>query len=175
MSTKKFYLTGTGKEVKPGDLIREQYSKDGITWTVACTVRESIIPLLLSTGIIEEREDKTTIPTIMGAISRIANRNGWTFRQTGKLLDTVYSLMPMAFVNILLREIAVMLDEKYPDHINKSEKIYCISTIDGRIHELCKAHIKNYRNFAAFRSIEDAKIACNIMKGHLKAMFNSGK
>ena len=81
----------------------------------------------------------------------------------------------MAAVNIVLREIACILDEKYPDHINKSDKIYIISTFDGRIHEVSKAYIKNYRNFAAFRTIEDAKIACNIVRDQLKDMFKSGK
>ena len=42
---------------------------------------------------------------------------------------------------------------------------------DGRITKANKAHIKNYRNFAAFRSVEDARIACRFLKGSLKEMF----
>ena len=45
--------------------------------------------------------------------------------------------------------------------------------LDGRITKANKAYIKNYRNFAAFRTIEDAKIACRIVKPILKEMFKS--
>lgn len=47
--------------------------------------------------------------------------------------------------------------------------------LDGRITKANKAHIKNYRNFAAFRSVSDAKIACSIVRDVLKEMFKSGK
>jgi hypothetical protein len=43
--------------------------------------------------------------------------------------------------------------------------------LDGRIYKVNKAHIKNYRNFAAFRSIEDAKTACKILREILKSMY----
>ena len=74
-----------------------------------------------------------------------------------------------------MREIAIELDLKYKDHIQDSPKIYVVSLLDGRITEANKAHIKNYKNFAAFRSIEDAKIACRITRDILKEMFKSGK
>ena len=45
--------------------------------------------------------------------------------------------------------------------------------LDGRITKANKAYIKNYRNFAAFRTIEDAKIACRIVKPILTEMFKS--
>ena len=67
------------------------------------------------------------------------------------------------------------MDKKYEDHIENSPEIYVISLLDGRITKANKAHIKNYRNFAAFRTIGDAKIACNIVKELLKELFKSGK
>ena len=83
------------------------------------------------------------------------------------------SILPAAALSIILREIATELDKKYKDHIEKSPEIYVISTLDGRITKANKAHIRNYRNFAAFRTIEDAKIACKIVKPILKEMFKS--
>ena len=44
---------------------------------------------------------------------------------------------------------------------------------DGRITKANKAHIKNYRNFAGFRTIEDAKIGCTITRDILKEMFKN--
>lgn len=53
-----------------------------------------------------------------------------------------------------------MLDEKYPDHINKSKEVWVISTLDGEIKQIKELHkIKNFRNFAAFRSLDDALTA----------------
>lgn len=104
-------------------------------------------------------------------INRIAEKKGWKFDKANGWLGSIAEISPVAAFNIVVREIAIYLDHKYEDHIENSEKIFAISTLDGRIHEVCKAHIKNYRNFAAFRTIEDAKFACNLMRDQLKGMF----
>lgn len=106
-------------------------------------------------------------------IQRIADKKGWKFEKTAGWLESIAEVSPIAAFNIVAREIAVFLDQKYEDHIENSEKIYIISTFDGVIHEACKKHIKNYRNFAAFRTIEDAKYCCNVMRDQLKGMFKS--
>ena len=90
-------------------------------------------------------------------------------------LNSVDTILPAAAFSMILREIAIELDKKYKDHIEKSPEIYVISMLDGRITKANKAHIKNYRNFAAFRSVSDAKIACTITRDILKEMFKSGK
>lgn len=108
-------------------------------------------------------------------IQKIADKKGWRFEKTDGWLGSIEEINPSAAFSIILKEIAVELDKKYDDHIEKSEKIFIISSTDGRIHEIPKAHVKNYRNFAAFRTIEDAKIACNILRDHLKKMYARGK
>lgn len=118
---------------------------------------------------------KVTVPPIEFFIGRLAARRGWRPVKMDYYLGNLNDISPIATFNIILREVAVWLDEKYVDHIEKSEKIYGISPLDGRIHEICKAHIKNYRNFSAFRTIEDAKIACKILKPVIKAMFSNAK
>lgn len=109
--------------------------------------------------------------TLSYFIDEIARKKGWRGERAAGWLNGIAELSPIAAFNIIVREIAVWLDHKYEDHIENSEKIYAISPLDGRIHEVCKAHIKNYRNFAAFRTIEDAKFACNLLRGQLKGMF----
>lgn len=175
MKNEKLFLASTGREVKPGDQIRGHFCKDGITSVTVITISDATIPLLKQSGILVTTPTASAVPTVSNAIERIANRLGWKPQKVEGYLNNVATMMPMAAFNMVAREIAIMLDEKYPDHINKSEKIYCISPLDGRIHEVCKGHIKNYRNFAAFRSIEDAKIACSILREPLKEMFKSGK
>ena len=175
MKTEKLYLASTGKEVNYGDQIIGNFCKDGSTSMIVITISDAVVPMLKASGILVTTPPKDTDVTMYKAMERIANRLGWKIQKVKRYLNSVAEIMPMAALNMIVKEIAVMLDEKYPDHINKSEKIYCISSLDGRIHEVCKAHIKNYRNFAAFRTIEDAKLACSILREPLKDMFKSGK
>lgn len=178
MKTEKLYLASTGREVTVGDQIRGHFCKDGITSVFVITLSDAIIPILKAEGILVTTPPKTKMlstPLMPSIIQRIANRTGWKPQKVEGCLNAVSTMMPTAAFNIILREVAVMLDQKYPDHINKSERIFCISPLDGRIHEVCKAHIKNYKNFAAFRSIEDAKLACSLLREPLKKLFTSGE
>lgn len=175
MEKEKLYLAGTGKEVAIGDKIRGHFAKGDVASVTVITISDTTIPMLKDAGILVTTPLVNPVPTVSQAIERIAERLGWKPQKVEGYLNTLATIMPMAAFNMVAREIAIMLDAKYPDHINKSEKIYCISPLDGRIHEICKKHIKNYRNFAAFRSIDDAKIACGILREPLKEMFKSGK
>ena len=188
----KFVLKN-GKEVKMGDkLIRH-----GVTDTLfgkmfsaqEIIVNEETLPKLIKTGILtpmKECSHKAGCPCSQYAggeipmnmnfyIEKIAARLGWKPEKVYNYLNGVDSILPAAAFSMVLREIAIELDKKYEDHIENSPEIYVISMLDGRITKANKAHIKNYRNFAAFRTIEDAKIACNIVRDVLKEMFKSGK
>lgn len=105
----------------------------------------------------------------------IAKKLNCNYLEVARWLDKLTDVYPAAALSIMLREIALVLDSKYKDHIQDSEKVYVVSLLDGRIHEANKKHIKNYRNFAAFRTMEDAKLACRILRTPLKAAFKSGK
>lgn len=104
-------------------------------------------------------------------IERLAQKKGWNPKKTAGWLNSIQEISPSAAFSIVLREVALWLDLKYEGHIEKSDEIYIISTLDGRIHKANKKSIKNYRNFAAFRTLKDAKFACNILREPLKAMF----
>ena len=179
----KFYLKN-GEEVKIGDTIigtskktNPYFNKTSIKYI---KVTNNILPKLLDDGIIisksEKVENKCEVSMKLEYyIQKIADKFGWKIDKTYNYLNNVYIINPAAAFSIVLREIAIELDKKYKDHIEKSPEIYVISMFDGRITKANKAHIKNYKNFAAFRSINDAKIACNIMKDILKELFKSGK
>lgn len=117
---------------------------------------------------------KDKIPTnINFYIDKIAAKLGWTSESvyTYIFLNNVDSVSPAAVLSMILREIAIELDKKYEGHIEDSSEIYVISMLNGKITKANKAHIKNYRNFAAFRTVSDAKIACSIVRDMLKEMF----
>lgn len=109
-------------------------------------------------------------------IDKIAERRGCSPKRANSWLGNLESIYPAAALSIMLREIALELDRKYPDHISKSKELYIISVLDGRIHKVNdKSHIRSYKNFAAFRTIEDAKYACSLLSDHLRMMFKSNE
>lgn len=108
-------------------------------------------------------------------IKSIAKKKGWSFEKMDSFLEALYGINRGAAFSIILREIAIELDKKYTDHIEHSEKIYGVGLTNGHIFEIDKKHIKNYRHFAAFRTPEDAKTACKILRGLLRDLFKSGK
>lgn len=186
----KFYLKN-GKEVQIGDtltkVIKTKHPLFGeSTMVESVVVTKATIPQLLKTGIIsksigkvvkgaEEYEMEGKKLSLNYYIEKLAERLGWKVDKVYNYLNTIDSVYPVAAFSMILREVAIELDKKYKDHIENSPEIYVISVFDGRITKANKAHIKNYRNFAAFRSVEDAKIACSIMKDILKELFKSGK
>lgn len=105
-------------------------------------------------------------------IDRIAVRKHWDYKKVYSYIQNLFKFSNMAALNILLREIAVYLDSKYSDSINKSEEIYIISSISGKISKVNKKYIKNYRNFAAFRTHDDAMFAYNVLKDMIRYMFH---
>lgn len=184
------FILKNGEEVKMGDKLIKQsvrntpLGKGLIIQEVI--VNEKTLPELLKAGVLTPvgcTHDtdctcryctKNEIPTNMDFyIEKIATRLGWKPEKVYNYLNNVDSILPAAALSIVLREIAVELDKKYEDHIENSPEIYVISLLDGRIAKANKAHIKNYKNFAAFRSVSDAKIACSIVRDILKEMFKN--
>lgn len=187
---KKYYLAN-GNEVQLGDTIYKAekinhpvFGKGKVVEHILVTKEE--LPKLIEAGIITVKENSPapTSPVLNDGevsmdlefyVQKIADKLGWKIEKVYNYLNTVDTILPAAAFSMVLREIAIELDKKYKDHIENSPEIYVISNADGRITKVNKAHIKNYRNFAAFRTVEDAKIACRIMKDVLKEMFKSGK
>ena len=187
---KKFYLAN-GKEVRLGDSIcRVEEENHPLLGKCKLTdyipITKQTLPELIKAGIITVKQDvdKSVSPVQKNSevpmnleyyIQKIADKLGWKIEKVYNYLNSIDTILPAAAFSMVLREVATELDKKYKDHIEKSPEIYVISTFDGRISKVNKAHIKNYRNFAAFRSLNDAKIACSIVKDILKELFKSGK
>lgn len=180
---KKIYLKN-GKEVQIGDILTKVSKvKDPLfgkgTVIEHVKVTKDILPKLIEAGIVtttipKKPVAKTEVPMELEYyIQKIAEKLGWKIEKVYNYLNNVDAILPAAAFSMVLREIAIELDKKYEDHIEKSPEIYVISMFDGRITKANKAHIKNYRNFAAFRTIEDAKIACTITRDILKELFKN--
>ena len=182
---KKIYLKN-GKEVQLGDILTKVskvkdsfFGKGTVIENVKVT--KDILPNLIEAGIVTTTKPaksvvETKVPMELEYyIQKIADKLGWKVEKVYNYLNSVDTILPAAAFSMVLREVAIELDKRYEDHIENSPEIYVISLLDGRITKANKAHIKNYRNFAAFRTIGDAKTACNIVKELLKELFKSGK
>ena len=174
---KKFILADSGKEIKFGDrvLIVESVNTPLSVARVqrVAIVTKELMGKLIKDGKVNVVEENGINKIWNDAIKSLAKKTNWKEDKLLNILATIHLANPWAATQMVLREIAIELDKKYDDHINKSEKIYVISPQDGRIHEINKKTVKNYKAFPAFRSIEDAKIACSLIREHLKSIFSN--
>lgn len=174
---KKYYLAN-GKEVKLGDIMILEVKHPAGVFKSEFTITKSNISTLAEHGVIVGTEEivvKEPPKDLQYYIKNISTRLGWKYYEVESCLTMLNAINPAALFSIMLREIAVELDKKYEDHISNSLEIYIVSLLDGRITKANKATIKNYKNFAAFRTIEDAKWACGLLRHSLKNMFKSEK
>ena len=174
---KKFILADSGKEINLGDriLIIEDINTPLSVARVqrVAVVTKELMGKLINDGKVNVVEENGINKIWNDAIKSLAKKTNWKEEKLSYILATLHLANPWAATQMVLREIAIELDKKYDDHINKSEKIYVISPQDGRIHEVNKKTVKNYKAFPAFRSIEDAKIACSLIREHLKSIFSN--
>lgn len=104
-------------------------------------------------------------------IAKLAAKHGYDYNKMVNYLNELEKISVGAVFSILLREIATHLDNKYDGTINKVNEIYCISVLNGKIYKGNKTPIKNYRNFSAFRTEEDAKFAKKLLAKYIRKMF----
>lgn len=175
---KKFIVVESGKEIKLGDKITLMFGVNTPFGVVevdkVVPVTETILMRLVADKKVKvvDTDDNTEHDAIWdAALISLSKKTGWKLDKLNDILSTIESVNPWAATQIVLKEIAIELDKKYEDHINKSEEIYAVSPQDGRIHKINKKTVKNYRAFPAFRSVEDAKIACSLIRENLKSIF----
>lgn len=181
---KKYYNPATKKEYALGDhVVFSAKSPEGATVTLSTPITKGILPILLEVGFLKEKSNKPEllkredIPMdLMFYVNLLAQNKDWTLGKTVEFLNEVSGVYPSATFDILQMVIAKYLDEQYPDHIKNSPRIFGICASDGKVIEVYKEDIVNFRNFAAFRSPEDAGIACRILRDFKRALFKkSGK
>lgn len=173
----KFIVAKSGKEINLGDKILIVGAVNTPVGMIKAqktvTVTKELMSKFIKDGKVNVVEEKDTNKIWSNAIESLSKKTNWKEEKLLNILTILHLANPWAATQMVLKEIAIELDKKYDDHINKSEKIYAISPQDGRIHEINKKTVKNYKAFPAFRSIEDAKIACSLIREHLKSIFSN--
>lgn len=174
----KKYLNSEGNEIKAGTLIvcKVLNTETGRRTTELVVATEEVLDKAVADGAltIAGSTEGGTHLSIEFYVEHLADRIGWKMSNLVKYLDNLYKIYPTAVFQILLREVAIVLDQKYPDHIERSKEIWCISLVTGEIHKMPESNrhlIKNFRNFAAFRTLDDAMAAKHILKVPMKELF----
>lgn len=165
--------TETNKEVKVGDVVTTKClvaELDDRKYHLIShvTITEENIPELISKGVLKKIH-KLDVSEIYEKIDRKFSEY-MPSDHLGIFL-TLHCIYPGSAAGIFLKEIAVELDKNYDDHISQSPRIFAISAFNGDIFEVDKSHIRNYRNFAAFRTIEDAQYARDILESYFGKIF----
>ena len=173
---KKLIFVKTGKEVEMGKkVVFGMDSAYGFMPFYTVIVCEESVPFLIKEGVIKEVEEEGTHVDPNFYIEHLAKRIHWNVDNLKKYLGNLYTIYPAAVFSILLREVAIVLDEKYDNHIKNSKEIYGISSLNGEITKVKDLNkIKNFKNFAAFRTLEDAKKAKQILAEPMKLLFKRG-
>lgn len=89
---------------------------------------------------------------------------------TDAIVEDLIEDFPGTAISIILRTIALMMDENYPGHISECDTVYYHSFLDGKIHSIPTNNInkKAYKYFAAFRTQEDAVKAIKLTQATIK-------
>lgn len=169
-------LKQSGKEVKMGEKLIKTVDLFGFPIPIeVIEVNKSTLVDLIKSGIIvevEEYPDYTSDFTIEDVVKHLANRIGWDIKNLERYFNNLYKISPAAVFEIVLKEVAILLDERYPDHISNSKEIWIINKVNGRIQKLKDlSKIKSFKHFAAFRSLEDAITAKKVMAPALEDLY----
>ena len=177
----KSFITKEGKRV----FLNEPFNTCFETKEEGCTVVHLIRTNKLDTataerlvrlGVLKEygvpKEENITIKDMFKLIGE------WivgTPDAVGTIIELLNTLPDYIKFEMMLRAAAVLIDRKYPDHINnaKVDKYFTINMTDGKVCEVPKKSIKNFRNFAAFRTLDDIKIATKLLRPLMKHIWPS--
>lgn len=169
----KYYLINNGKEVQIGDIIPVDTTIDTIfgpaTATTHIVVNQENIKVLMKHGIIAGKEDKTL--TLFTCINFVAARLDLTTKEAEGLIKGMIDKGVMAPALQLLLKAASDYLSPGVSAVKTLPKVYTISLIDGRVHEVQTTDIKTYEHFAYFVSKTQAKQVRGILKDLFREMY----
>lgn len=178
------FITKEGKKVSLGEplSITATFKKEGVKTIFTFRsnkLTSSQARILVMKGILKEEkfpDREETIPVVPTIDETFALISTWlmgTPHEKDTAREFLTAMPGYAGFSVVLRALAVLIDRKYPDHINNADvdKYFTIDMTNGRVCEVPKGKIKNFRNFAAFRSIDDIKIATKVLRPFIKELW----
>ena len=180
---KKYFLKDNGKEVKFGDFVLGTHKFGNTVTKILTTFDEDSIDVLKDLGIVIEKDVKKDVKDekfdiafidchLRMVYEYIANKLDISIQGAKNYLMDLEDISPTAALNIYLKRISNKLINKYDKTpIRKLPEIYIISLYKGKVKAICPKDIKNLKNFAWFRSKEDAEFARRCVINLIEKMF----
>lgn len=165
---KKYFDKVTHERLPVGVLIRFHYP-DGETDIVKAT--EDLLEYLTRKGYVYSVDLDSVPRSIDYYHELIAARVGWTSDYMEGFFSILHTISPILYYRLIERLIAERIDSLYPNHIKEAPRIWGTDALTGKVKEIDKNYIKTWKHFAAFRSKEDAGIACQILKSLRAELF----
>ena len=171
---KKYFIKD--KEVKLGETISFEDVKKSEGWTTITThtftFTEDYVEYLLQNGYLRVEEEKLPTPQEMLEIvlNRVSKKLKMERAEGRNFINKVFTLNPSSAFSLLLKEIAVVLDKQYPDHISEVNTIYIFNAASGKIQQV-RNNLGCYKAFAAFRTREDIDLALSTLEGWVKHIY----
>lgn len=178
------FITKEGKRVSLGDplSITATFNEEGVKTDFifrSSNLTSSQARMLVMEGMLKEEKllDKVEkgpkVPTLDEAVALVSTWLIGTSHKKDTTVEFLASMPDYARFSVILKAFAVLIDRKYSDHINNADvdKYFTIDMTNGRVCEVPKGKIKNFRNFAAFRSIDDIKIATKILRPFIRKLW----
>lgn len=178
------FITKEGKRVSLGEplSITATLKKEGVKTNFifsSSNLTSSQARMLVMEGMLKEEklfdkiEKGPKVPTFDEAVALVSTWLMDTPHAKDIAEEFLAAIPDYAGFSVILRALAVLIDRKYPDHINNADvdKYFTIDMTNGRVCEVPKGKIKNFKNFAAFRSIDDIKIATKILRPFIKKLW----
>lgn len=169
----RFFIKDTNEEVFLGKPLKITLAKKGVTQHIdanPCT--PELMAYLVNFGVVVTRSEHPKYANPHGIdtsvkfyVAKLARKMNLKFEVCEAVLGNLANYSPMTVMSLLAKQISLELDQHYDGHIRDAEHIFVLSTLDGTITEVpAEARVEtNYRNFAAFRSLEDANLAYSIL------------
>lgn len=180
----KYFFKGRELEVESnyGIVVIKNFT-EGTT----LTLNKRMFTTLVSEGVITVKQEEVKDPVnnkekntishdIRFYIKRIADKKGYSYKNVEDLLNLIYRINPVTKINILLKEIAVNFDSKYPGYISSCKELYVIDSSDFQVKMMPNtSNILTYRTAAYFRTYEDAHIALDMIRPIIEDIINNNK
>lgn len=122
------------------------------------------VPDFKETNLVKEQKEKENNNIVITVIDKLTEDFKYSSPlQTIRMLKDLIRVNCGAYINLVMKTIAVILDSNYPDHISNAEVLYIFNTLNSKINYIDPKSVKkaSFKYFAAFREKDHAVFAIN--------------
>lgn len=141
----KYFIKGTNLQINEGDDLKVVFEK--------LTKKE--LELLVDLDVVEAVEPNI----VLVALQKLADKANMSILDMDNFIYNLNKMNSWAAFILLLKQVAIIMDKKYPDHIMNANKLFYVSSTNLKVEELPDKAIINPNHVSLFRTIEEAKKA----------------